>query len=152
MTGKGCKAKGNRAETEFVAILNELGVPSQRVVGSGAMKGAPSDVKIGVDSVDSERDETKSIYRAEVKNRATNPEYLWSQLESLDSFGFVLSAKQGPEFLWNYYNQDISTKVLVLRRAKVPVGTLKNKDYNQAYMICMGIEDFVDLVKKAYGL
>ena len=46
----GCRVKGSNFEKEVVEIFEENGIPSQRVLGSGALGfGAKSDIKIGVE-------------------------------------------------------------------------------------------------------
>lgn len=130
---KGSRQKGTRAEVEFVEIMRKLGIPSQRVLASGSFVGAKADVKVGVflrkDGTYPEQDESQCITRAEVKNRGTNPEYLWE-----------------------YLNQDKVTSMVVLRRPKVPQGALAKEDWNQVYIVAMGLKDFADMFKKAYGV
>lgn len=150
---RGAKNKGNRGENEFVAICRELGLPAMRVLGSGAFKGAASDVKVGItnmkaDGTYPEADESASVMRVEVKNRATNPEYLHTP--DLPTIALVEAPRDGAEVLWEYLNQDKVTKAVVLRRAKIPTGALANKDYNQVGMVCLGYADFIELVKLAY--
>ena len=153
---KGAKQKGNRGETEFVEICRELGLPSMRVLGSGAMKsiGAAADVKVGILNMDGDQypasDESVSALRVEVKNRADNPEWLHTSKDDVP-FALIASKKLGTEQIWKYLNQDKITKAVVLRRAKVPTGAITNKDYNQVGMVCIGYADFAALVKKAYG-
>ncbi len=53
--------------------------------------------------------------------------------------------------IWNHYNQDDITKAVALRRAKIPLGAKSKKQFNQMWLICIGIEDFVELVNKAYN-
>lgn len=129
---KGSRQKGTRAEVEFVEIMRKLGIPSQRVLASGSFVGAKADVKVGVklnkDGSYPEQDESQSITRAEIKNRSTNPEYLW-----------------------DYLNQDKVTSMVVLRRPKVPQGALSNEDFNQVYIVAMGLSDFAALFKRAYS-
>lgn len=153
---KGAKQKGNRGETEFVDICRERGLPSMRVLGSGAMKsiGAAADVKVGITNMYGDEypasDESASVMRVEVKNRASNPEWIHPTKEQIP-FAFIASPKLGNEQIWAYYNQDKVTKAIVLRRAKVPAGSIVNKDYNQVGMVCLGYDSFIDLVKRAYG-
>lgn len=129
---KGSRQKGNRAEIEFVDIMRKLGIPSQRVLASGSFVGAKADVKVGVelnaDGTYPAQDESRSITRAEVKNRSNNPEYLW-----------------------DYLNQDAVTSMVVLRRPKVPQGALAKSDFNQVYIVAMGLSDFAELFKRAYA-
>lgn len=156
MTGRNAKAKGTRAEQEVVDICNKQGLPSQRVLGSGAYTSANADIKIGVelnkDGSMPDRDEGKALLRAEVKNRKTNPAYLHDYLEDNPIFALVGSSRKGSEALWDYYNQDKITKAVILKRNKTPKGALSNEDYNQAYMVCMGLSDWVALVKRLYEL
>ena len=153
MSGKRSRNKGVRGEAELVKLLDELGLPSIRVLGSGAFAGAKADIKVGIelneDGSKPEADECKALMRLECKNRADNPEHLHTTLNS-DDVGIVVSSRSGSEAVWSYYNQDSITKAVALRRNKIPKGALTDKDYNQVWMICMGIEDFVELVKKAY--
>lgn len=155
MSGASSRRKGIGAEREFVDICKELGLPAQRVIGSGAFMGAKGDIKVGVrlnkDGTYPESDESQSLLRVEVKNRKTNPEYLFTDQKREDVIGFIDCSNAGPEFMWDYYNQDSVTKAVVLRRKRVPTGALSKKDYNQVYMVCMGLEDFAELMKLAYG-
>lgn len=152
MSGASSRNKGRRGEVELVKILDELGLPSIRVLGSGAFMGAKADVKVGIelneDGTKPEADECKAIMRLECKNRADNPEYLHDDITN--DAHLVISSREGSEKVWEHYNQDSITKAVALRRKKVPSGALAKKDYNQAWLICMGIEDFVELVLKAY--
>jgi hypothetical protein len=154
MKGKGCRAKGTRGETEFVEILNELELYSQRVLGSGAFAGAKSDVKVGIqlnaDGSLPDKDESSALLRVEVKNRKSNPEYLHTAMDDTP-FAIIMSPRQGPEFVWEHYNQDQVTKAVAYRRRTIPHGAKAKKDYNQIWMVCLGIEDFAELVKKAYA-
>lgn len=153
---RGSKQKGTRAETEFVEAMRACGVPCQRVIASGAFRGAKADVKVGVklkpDGTYPEADEAESVMRAEVKNRATNPEYIHAPLEKIPEQGvlFAPCKRNAPEALWKYLNQDEVTKAVVLRRAKVPHGAVANGDWNQVFMVAMGMEDFAELLKRAY--
>lgn len=150
--GRSARDKGRRAETEFVEILNSCGVPTQKVLASGSFIGAKGDVKVGVklnpDGTFPAADESSSKMRVEIKNRKTTPEQLFNR--DAPVFAYLDYGKEASEVFWTYYNQDKVTKAVVLRRAKIPSGVLKNKDYNQAYMVCMGLDDFVELFKKAY--
>lgn len=154
LTGTACRAKGTRGENEFVEIMDDLGVYSQRVLGSGAMVGAKSDVKVGItlneDGSKPDKDESKGVLRVEVKNRATNPEHLHTTL-STGEVAMVLSPRKGAESLWEYLNQDIVSKAVALRRSNIPHGAKAKKDYDQMWMICMGVEYFAELLKKAYA-
>ena len=155
MTGRGCKAKGSRAETELVEILDSLGLYSQRVLGSGAFAGAKSDLKVGInlnkDGTKPEKDESSALLRVEVKNRKDNPEHLHTSLNEEEVYALIPSPKLGTELLWKHYNQDKITKAVALRRGTIPHGSKAKKDYNQMWMICLGVEDFVELVKKAHS-
>lgn len=143
LSGRGCKAKGARAETELVNILNESGIPSQRVIASGSFIGASSDLKIGVelneDGTMPERDSSKCIGRAEVKNRADNPEWLFEEAN-----------KPIPEGVYKHLQQDAISKYLILRRKDIPRGALADKKYNETHVVLMGLEDFIELFKQAY--
>jgi hypothetical protein len=158
------KAKGTRGEVEFVNILNEAGIPSMRVLGSGAMQGADSDIKVGLKLDDDEKstlieekkfppkDEARGTLRAEVKNRKTNPDYLHDGIngEMPTVTNLALLSKACPEYLYDYLNQDAVSSLVVLKRARTPNGALKNKDFNQTHMVCMGLNDFIKLFKKAH--
>jgi Holliday junction resolvase len=151
---RGAKQKGNRGENEFVAICRELGLTAMRVLGSGAFKGAASDIKVGIvnmnpDGTYPEADESVSVMRVEVKNRATNPEYLHDK--DMPIMALVTPKKFGAEVLWEYLNQDKITKAVVLRRAKIPTGAISNKNYDEVGMVCMGYGAWIELMKKAYG-
>lgn len=143
ISGRGCRAKGARAETELVDILTKKGIPSQRIVASGSFVGAKSDLKIGVelnkDGSMPERDESRCIGRAEVKNRADNPEWIFEE-----------SNRQCPEKIFDHMNQDAISKYLILRRKSIPTGALAKEDYNQTHVVCMGLNDFIELFKLAY--
>lgn len=153
---RGCKQKGTNAETSFVRAMESCGVPCQRVLASGAYRGAKADVKVGVklkkDGTYPEQDEGESIMRVEVKNHATNPERLHTTRNNLPTEGvlFAPTDRIGPDALWKYLNQDKITKAVILRRNKVPSGAVTNEDWNQVFMICMGLEDYAALFKKAY--
>lgn len=158
------KAKGTRGEVEFVNILNEAGIPSMRVLGSGAMQGADSDIKVGLKLDDEEKeallkekkfpakDEARATLRAEVKNRKTNPDYLHDAIkgEVCTVATVSLLNRSCPEYLYDYLNQDEVSSLVVLKRAQTPNGALKRKDFNQTHMICMGLSDFIKIFKKAY--
>lgn len=150
----GCKVKGSGWEREFVAIMRELGIPSMRVLASGAYTGAKSDIKVGVklnaDGTYPEADEAQCIMRAECKNRADNPEHLHKVIAQ-EGVLFIPALKNGSEILWEHLNQDAVSKAVILRRAKVPQGVLKDKDYNQVGMVCMGLSDYATLFRKAYS-
>jgi hypothetical protein len=152
MSGRASRNKGIRGETELVEILDELGLPSIRVLGSGAFTGAKSDVKVGIELNDDgskpEADEAKGIMRIECKNRKDNPEYLFENLGELP-INLVLCPRQGSEKVWEHYNQDSISKAVALRRRAIPRGAKVGKEYNQMWLICMGIEDYVKLVKQA---
>lgn len=141
ISGKGAKAKGTRGETEFVDILTELGVPSQRVIASGAIKGAEGDVKVGVrlkpDGTMPEKDESFPLLRAEVKNRASHPDWIFTELE-----------KSAVEVPFKDLEQSKATSLLAWRRSKIPTGALVGKRYNEIWLCIMGIEDFAIMAKK----
>lgn len=145
--GASSRNKGNRAERLLVALLRELGLPAQRVLGSGSFIGAKSDVKVGVRLRDGKyppADESESLMRVEVKNRKTNPESWWLAVENI-------IATLGPdvtEVIYSYYNQDAISKAVVLHRPRVPQGSAS--DPNQVFMVAMGLKDWVELVKRAY--
>lgn len=131
LSGAGCRRKGTAAETEIVSILNSAGIPAQRVLASGAFVGAGADVKIGVE-LDSngnmpDKDESKCVMRGEIKNRKDNPERLWT-----------------------YLKQNIKNKAVILRRPKVPHGVIRDKNYDEVYLVCMGLDEWIKLFKKAY--
>lgn len=153
-TGRGCRNKGTRAETELVEILDEQGIPSQRVLGSGSFIGAKADLKVGIQlNEDGEKpspDESAGIMRAEVKNRKTNPEYFFDPEDQklVASLGFL--SKKCPEFIFDYLNQDQISKLLILRRAKIKPGDMKNKKYNDTHVVVMGLQDFIEFFKKAF--
>ena len=151
---KGSRVKGSNAERELVSILDKFHIPSQRVLGSGAFSSAKSDIKVGINLEDDGKkppsDESKATLRAEVKNRADNPEYLFDQ-ESLKKIAtFHLLDKSCPESIYSYLNQDDVSKIAVLRRGKVKPGDLKAENYNQVYVVVMGLEDWIELFKKAH--
>jgi hypothetical protein len=154
---KGARQKGTRAETEFVEIMRSLGIPSQRVLASGSFVGAKADVKVGVrlnrDNTYPAPDESASIMRVEVKNQATNPEVPFSVINAIPTQGMVFAPtpKDAPALYWKYLNQDAVSKAVILRRAKVPSNAVASKDWNQVFMVAMGLDDFAKLFKKAYG-
>lgn len=151
--GAGARAKGARAEREFVDICRERGLTAQRVLASGSFVGAKGDIKVGITNMlpDGEYpadDESSAFLRVEVKNRADNPEFIHLDLNGFD---VVVggSDKRVNETIYKHLNQDAITKAVVLKRAKTPQGALKDGDYNQAYLVCMGADDFIKLVKQA---
>lgn len=152
--GRACRNKGARAEAELVQILTEAGLPSVRVLGSGAYFGAKSDLKVGVKLVNGQmpdKDEAVPMLRAEVKNRATNPEWLHTQFKN-EAFAFVGSSRLAPEFLFDYLNQDSISKCVFLRRNKIPTGALANKDYNNTHLVVIGLGDYMALLRELYEL
>jgi hypothetical protein len=152
---KGARNKGRRGESEFVDVCRELGLPAQRVLASGSFVGAKADVKVGVflndDGTYPDADESRCVMRVEVKNRADNPEHLFTDTDDPFIIGLIAATREGPERLWDYLNQDKITKAIVLRRAKAPPGAIKRKDYNEMGMVCMGYESWIKLMLKAYG-
>jgi len=151
----GSRVKGRAAEAEFVNILRAEEVPSMRVIASGSYIGAKGDVKVAVtlnsDGSYPAADEAQCMMRVEVKNRADNPTYLHTAKNGGQVLALIDCTRDGPEALWKYLNQDKVTKAVVLRRSKVPPGALKNKDYNEIGMVCMGYGDFIQLLKQAIG-
>ena len=153
---RGAKQKGTKGEVEFVEAMKACGIPCQRVLASGAFRGAKADVKVGVrlkkDGSYPEQDESEAIMRVEVKNRADNPESLHTTRNNLPTEGVLFGPckRDAPEALWKYLEQDAITKAVVLRRAKVPTGAIANEDWNQVFMVAMGLEDFSRLFRKAY--
>ena len=157
------KAKGSRAETEFVSLLNNAGIPSLKVIGSGAFQGADSDVKVGLVLDQQQRkelveegkfpakDECRSFTRAEIKNRATNPEWLFDAIngELKEVATLRLLSRQCPEYLFDYLEQDKASSLVALKRSKTPKGALANNDLDSAYMICMGMNTFIKLIHSA---
>lgn len=149
------KAKGTRGEVEFCKIMTELGMPTQRVVSSGSYKsvGAESDTKIGIipnpDGTFPPADETVGICRGECKNLATTPEWLWGDLQNTPT-EICFSKRPGNEVLWKHLNQSKSNRVLVLRRAKVPIGAIARKDYNEVQGVFLGVAEYARLLRLAY--
>ena len=131
MGGKASRQKGTRGESELVELCTKNGIPCQRVIGSGSFIGAKADVKVGVylndDGTMPDRDESKCALKGEVKNRKDNPERLWT-----------------------YLNQDATTKAVFLKRPKAPAGSLKEGKLNEVWMVCLGLSDFIELMKLAY--
>ncbi len=156
--GSPSRNKGARAETELVAILNELGVNTQRVISSGAIKDAKGDIKLGVDLKEDGtfpgRDEGVAKLRGECKNRKDFPEWviaIFNELEQLELLGGV-PERGATEIMWKHLEQSDQANCVFLKRQNTPSGVLKNKDYNKAYLVYMGLEDWVKLFKKAYGI
>lgn len=150
---KGARQKGFRAEAEVCSILTELGVPTQRVLASGALKGAEGDLKVGVKLLPNgefpEKDEGMAIMRGECKNRATNIDRPYEDLKHIVA---MLAPKDSPELPYKDLAQSPATKVLFWKRAKTPQGTISNKNYNEAYLAIMGIKDFAGLLKELQDL
>jgi len=151
--GRSAKSKGNRGEEQIVEALTALGLPSQRVLGSGAMRGAVSDVKVGVrlnpDGSMPEKDEAQGVMRVECKNRKDNPDF-HSQLTIDNIFALLVTTKQGQEILWKHLDQDAITKAVIMKRAKTPYGALKAGKYNECFGVFMGLADFAALLRAAY--
>jgi hypothetical protein len=149
ISGKGARAKGTRAEVEFCQIATELGLPSMRVIGSGALAGAKGDVKIGVplkpDGTFPEADEAPAIMRGEVKNRATNPDAPYSWLSAIT---LGVADKDTNELPYRDLYQNRATKAVIWKRAKTPVGAIKEGRYNDAYLVIMGAKDWIELVRE----
>lgn len=158
------KAKGSRAETEFVSLLNNAGIPSLKVIGSGAFQGADSDIKVGLILDDHQRkelvedgkfpakDECRSFTRAEIKNRATNPEWLYDGIKGeLNEVATLrLLSRQCPEYLFDYLEQDAASSFVALKRNKTPSGALANNDLDSAWMVCMGLNTLIKLLHSAW--
>lgn len=71
------KDKGRRLENQVVKLLEEAGLPAERIPLSGSLGGKySSDVVLG--SVD------KPLARFECKNRENIADYMWSYLEPVD--------------------------------------------------------------------
>lgn len=156
ISGKGCRDKGNRAEAEIVNIMKGYGIPSMRVLGSGAFSGAKSDLKIGVKLTEEgtlpDKDEAIPLFRAEVKSRKTYPEYLHKDIVKSDVFAFVTSARAAPQFLFDYLEQDAVSKCVIMKRDKTPQGALKEGRYNDTHLVVMGLDDFMAMTKELYEL
>jgi hypothetical protein len=150
--GRSSKAKGTRAEVEFCQIATELGVPSIRVLGSGAFKGAAGDIKIGVellpDGTLPEADEAVAMLRAECKNRKINPDAPFYSLKEGDIVVVIPGGREAPDLPFNDLAQNPIAKVGVWKRAKTPKGALAEKRYNEAYLCFMGATDFLNLLKE----
>lgn len=153
--GRAARNKGARAEAELVKILTEFGIPSIRVLGSGAWEGAKSDLKVGVrlneDGTMPDKDEAVPVLRAEVKNRKSNPEWVYDKFNN-DAFAMVSSTRAAPEYLFEYLTQDAISKCVMLKRSKTPKGSLKDKSYNDTHLVVMGLEDWMHLLKELYDL
>lgn len=151
----GAREKGNKWEREFIDVMRACGIPSMRVIASGAWAGADTDVKMGVyleeDGSYPAPDEARCIYRMEGKNRADNPDYIFTALNAAEGTLFIPAPKGGAEILWAHLNQDAVSKAVFLRRTKVPAGTIENQDWNQLGLVCMGLKDYAELFKLAYS-
>lgn len=152
---KGARQKGNRFEREFVEVAREYGLPAMRVIASGANIGAKADVKVGVELDENGEyppaDEAQSILRAECKNRAINPEWIYNEFENA-SFAFLPSNKDAMELPYKDLAQDDVSKVVVWRRNKIPKNALKEKNYNEVFLAVMKGLDWIKLVKEVYEL
>lgn len=153
--GSSPRRKGNRAELEVCQILTELGVPTQRVVSSGAIIGAKGDLRVGVeldkDGNFPQRDEGTPMFRAECKNRATNPEKPFIEISNTEVVGVVDLGGKCTEVPFKDLAQSSLAKIGVWRRKRVPNGALAKGDYNQVYVCFMGIVDFAALLKELKG-
>lgn len=152
---RGARAKGSRGEAEFCQIMTELGVPTQRVIASGAHKfaGAEADVKVGItlnpDGTFPAADETQGILRTEVKNLAVNPETYHHALKG-DEFEIVMASFPAQEASFKHLRQSKANRALALRRAKPPQGAVVNKQFAEIFGVFMDIEVFADLLRRAY--
>lgn len=150
LTGAGARNKGKRAETELVNILRESGIPTQKVIASGAFIGAKGDLKVGVtlnkDGSYPDADESQSLLRAEVKNRKDNPEKPYT--EKNDPPIAIIQGSEANELVFKHLNQDKITKCVIMKRAKITPGDLKNKNYNETHVVVMGLEDWMEMVKQ----
>lgn len=152
---RGAKAKGTKGEAEFCMIMTSLGIPTQRVVASGAHKfsGAEADVKVGIipnpDGSFPPADETQGIMRAECKNLRTTPDRYWTEFDN-DDLVVVMATKPAQEQAWKQLRQSKSNRVLALRRPKVPAGALQNKDWGEVQGVFMDATVFADLLRRAY--
>jgi len=155
VSGKGARAKGANAERELIDIFNKEGIPSMRVIGSGAHFGAKADLKIGVALEDGKlphRDEGVPRMYAEVKNRMSNPEWFHDAINNklTDVATVRLMDRLVPEQIIKDQEQDDRSSILILRRKRVPSGALKKNKYNESHTVCMGLGKFIELFKKAY--
>jgi hypothetical protein len=151
----GCKAKGSKAEAEFVAICIKLGLPAVRVVGSGAFKGAAADMKIGVKLDENgqipKADECRPIHRVECKSHASTPDSLFLDTHKDEKpFTIVMSDKGGTEKVWGDLNQHKDNNALVLRRSKAPSGAIKEENWDAVYTVCLPVTEYISLLKRAY--
>jgi hypothetical protein len=142
----GCRVKGSNFEKEVVEIFEENGIPSQRVLGSGALGfGAKSDIKIGVELDENGKhyasDESRGLFRIEAKNHASTPDWVFEAI-----------GRNGPEAFWKHLEQDAISRAVLLRRAKIPAGAIKEKRLNEYIGVFLGAQSFIELVKLAYGL
>lgn len=155
VSARGCKAKGNKGESEFCTIMTKLGIPTQKVVASGSFKrtGAEADVKVGVvlnpDGSFPPADETQGILRAECKNMASTPDRYWTDLKDED-LTVVMSTRPAQEEAWKQLRQSKSNRVLALRRPKVPAGAIKNEQWGEVQGVFMDVEVFAMLMRRAY--
>jgi hypothetical protein len=153
---KGCRAKGRAAEVEIVEIFDKAGIPSQRVLGSGAFAFAKSDIKIGItlnpDGSKPPPDETPCLFRVESKNHASTPETVFPETARDVECVIAIGVKPVQEAVFKHLEQDDVSKAVIMRRSKVPPGALKAEDYNRTHAVMIGLNDFIELVKKAYGL
>ena len=153
---KGSRAKGASAERELVEILDSLGLPSQRVLGSGAFAFAKSDIKVNIrlneDGTKPAPDESQGTIRVEVKNHAITDEKLFGEVEVPCDAVLFISTKATQESVFKHLEQDSVSKAVIYRRPKVPVGALKDKDYNRTHCVVMPLLEWVAMFKKANGI
>ena len=160
------KIKGSKAEQEVVDILDEMGIPSSRVIGSGAVKGSGGDIKIGLilSPIQKKRfkkfgekparDACSSITKGEVKavNKMAK-EWLFESIDGSKAKEIANLAILSPKLssdACDALDQNPEANHVFLRRAKVPHNAKNNKDYNKVFAVVMGLEDYIELMKKAY--
>lgn len=150
---KGSRAKGASAERELVEILDSLGVPSQRVLGSGQFARAKSDLKVNIrlneDGTKPAPDESQGTLRVEVKNHAITDEKLFGETEVPCDAVLFVSTKPTQESVFKHLEQDSVSKAVIYRRPKIPAGALKDKDYNRTHCVVMPLLEWVEMFKKA---
>lgn len=153
ISGKGCRAKGDRAEKELVEILDSLGLPSQRVLGSGKFNLSKSDLKVNIrlneDGTKPAPDESQGTIRVEVKNHAITDEKLFGETEIPCDVVLFVSTKPTQESVFKHLEQDSVSKAVIYRRPKIPAGALKDKDYNRTHCVVMPLLEWVEMFKKA---
>lgn len=146
------KEKGTKAETEFAALAVAHGIPCCRTIGSGAIKDAEGDNKLGMEmtsqGVAGGRDDAAAAFRVEVKNlKNSNLDWVYDQFDQLPAY--VIGTERVPAAtVGQALEQSDMATILAMRRQKAPAGALKNMEANELFICAMRAGDFFALIRE----